>query len=99
MILVLGTIRLPQDRLDAARPVMAQMIAASRSEDGCLSYAYAEDLLEPGLIRVSEAWRDRGALDSHFKTDHIAVWRAAWPALGLHDRELWLYETPGPEAV
>ena len=39
---------------------MERMIAASRAEPGCLGYAYAEDILEPGLIRVSEAWQDEG---------------------------------------
>ena len=33
------------------------------NEDGCIDYAYAEDVLEPGLIRVSEVWRDQAALN------------------------------------
>jgi len=67
---------------------MATMVAASRAEDGCLAYSYAEDVLEPGLIRVNEAWRDLAALEAHFLTDHIAQWRASWPALGITDRTL-----------
>lgn len=98
-ILILGTIRLPAGRLDAARAAMAAMIAASRAEDGCLDYAYAEDVLEPGLIRVSESWRDRDALARHFASAHIAAWRAAWPALGISDRALRLYEAGAPEPV
>ena len=46
---------------------MAEVVAASRAEDGCIDYAYAEDMLDPGLIRVIEAWRDQAALDRHFK--------------------------------
>jgi quinol monooxygenase YgiN len=58
MLLIIGTIRLPADRLAAARPAMASMIEASRAEPGCLEYSYAEDVLEPGLIQVKERWTD-----------------------------------------
>ena len=48
MLLVLGTVRLPRDNLARAKPVMSRMVEASRAEEGCLDYAYAEDVLEPG---------------------------------------------------
>ena len=67
------------------------MVAASRAEPGCLAYNYAEDVLEPGLIHVIERWTDDTALAAHFRTPHIAEWRAAWPALGIHDRQLMRY--------
>ena len=46
-LVILGTFRVPPDRLGTARGAMARMIAASRAEDGCLDYAYAEDVHEP----------------------------------------------------
>lgn len=92
MLLIVGTVRLPPDNLAAARPAMARMIAASRAEPGCRGYSYAEDVLDPGLIRVAEMWEDRAALDAHFASPHIADWRAAWPALGFHARDLTLHE-------
>ncbi|WP_395671230.1 putative quinol monooxygenase [Phenylobacterium sp.] len=91
MILIVGSIRLPPENLDAARPVMSRMVSASRAEDGCEEYSYAEDVLEPGLIRVAERWKDQAALDRHFKTQHIAEWRSAWPSLGIGDRKLVAY--------
>jgi quinol monooxygenase YgiN len=98
-ILILGTVRLPPERLGEARAAMAAMIAASRAEAGCLDYSYAQDVLEPGLIRVSERWRDRAALARHFESAHLIAWRAAWPALGLSGRDLVLYEVAAAEAV
>ncbi|PBC04488.1 putative quinol monooxygenase [Mesorhizobium sp. WSM3860] len=92
MILIIGTIRLPADKLEQAKPAMERMISASRAEAGCLEYSYAQDVLDPGLIHVSEAWRDRAALDAHFKSTHIAEWRANWAELGIGDRKLTLYE-------
>lgn len=92
MLLVTGTFRIAPDRFTDALPAMAGMIAASRGEDGCLDYSYAADLLEPGLIRVTERWRDQDALDAHLTSDHIMEWRAAWPGLGIHARDLALDE-------
>ncbi|RWM12059.1 putative quinol monooxygenase [Mesorhizobium sp.] len=92
MLLIIGTIRLPSERLAEARPAMEKMISASRAEPGCLEYSYAQDVLDAGLIHVCEAWRDRAALDAHFKSSHIAEWRASWAELGIGDRKLTLYE-------
>lgn len=91
-ILVAGTFRLPAANLAAAATAMRRMIEASRAEDGCLEYGYAQDVLEPGLIHVREVWRDRAALDSHFATPHLAQWRAIWPALGIGARSLRVHD-------
>lgn len=99
MLLVIGTVRLPPERLIDARPAMKRMVAASRAEPGCRSYAYAEDVLEPGLIRVTELWDDQSALDAHFASAHLAEWRDAWPRLGLGGRELQLFEVALPRAT
>lgn len=98
-LVIAGTIRVPPERLDAFRPHMIAMLEASRAEDGCLEYAYAEDVAEPGLIRVFEAWRDQAALDAHFQTPHLAAWRAAWPEFGVSDRRLIAYEVASQRAV
>lgn len=92
MVLITGTVRLPPANLADARPIMQRMVTASRAEAGCVKYSYADDLFDPGLIHISELWADRAALDRHFATDHIAQWRAAWPELGIGERNLVLYE-------
>jgi len=92
MMVITGTFRLPADKLEDARPAMRAMLAASRAEDGCLHYAYAHDVIDPGLIWVSEAWRDAASLEAHGKSPHMAVWRVAGAELGLHARDLTVYE-------
>jgi quinol monooxygenase YgiN len=92
VLLITGTVRLPPERLSEARPAMRAMIEASRAEEGCVDYSYAEDVLDPGSIRVTELWRDQATLEAHFRSTHIAEWRAAWPALGLGERDLRKYE-------
>lgn len=99
MLLIIGTVRLPADRLDTARPIMAAVLQATRDEAGCLEYSYAEDVLEPGLIHIKERWTDRAALNEHIKSAHIATWRANGPSLGLGDRNLRLYEVGESETI
>lgn len=91
-LIVAGTVRVPPENLDGLRPHMKAMMAASRAEDGCIAYGYAEDVAEPGLIHVFEVWRDRAALEAHFTMPHMAVWRSHWPEFGVSDRRLTAYE-------
>ena len=99
MLVIIGTVRLPADRLADARPAMQRMIMASRAEHGCIEYSYAQDVLDAGLIHVSEVWSDRAALDAHFRSAHIVDWRASWAALGIGDRNLMLYEADDPKPI
>src|SRR5690606_24220800 len=98
-ILLAGTYRVPPAQFAAFRPHMLAMIAASRAEDGCLQYAYAEDVAEPGLIRVFEAWESQQALDAQAQSPHMAQWRAQWPAFGVSDRALFAYEVASERAI
>ena len=91
-LIVAGTVRVPPQNLDGLRPHMAAMLAASRAEDGCLDYAYAEDVAEPGLIRVFERWRDQAALDAHFQTATWPPGARSGPASGVSERRLFAYE-------
>ena len=99
MLLIIGTVRLPEELFEAARPAMEAMISASRAEAGCLEYSYAVDVLDAGLIHVKERWADREALDRHFKSAHIAAWRAQWPALGIGERKLVAYDAGEPRPI
>ena len=92
MIVLSGTVRFPAENLEAARPVMAAVIEASRREDGCILYSFGEDVIDAGLIRVSEVWRDQAALDAHWAAPHFLAWREAAAGLGLHDRQITIYE-------
>ncbi|MFM6949686.1 MAG: putative quinol monooxygenase [Novosphingobium sp.] len=87
-VAIVGQFRIPVDTLAAARPLMIAVMQASRAEDGCIEYNYAEDLLEPGLIRVSEVWESREQLAAHFQSAHMQRWIAERAALGLTDRQV-----------
>ena len=91
-LIISGTVKIPHENLAGIRPHMTAMLAASRAEDGCVEYSYAEDVAEPGLVRVFEVWRDQAALDAHFASENMKAWRAAWPGFGVSDRRLIAYE-------
>ena len=99
MIIVAGTLRIPADRVADLLPAASAQLAASRAEDGCLSYAYAFDVEEPGLLRVFEQWESRAHLEAHFRQPHMTPWREALAAAGAHDRNLLCYEAGPGEPV
>ncbi len=101
-VIVAGTVRVAAAELARAAPRMAEMIAASRAEEGCLEYAYAQDVGDPGVIRVFEIWGDEVALRAHFASAHMARWRAALADLGVKiasDRRISVYEIAAERAI
>lgn len=96
MLLIVGEVRLPVGRVQAAKPAMEQVIAASREEAGCLDYAYAEDVLDPGLIRVKETWLSKAAFDEHSASSHMARWRSSEAAGWITHRKFQIFEIGDP---
>ncbi len=98
-IIVMGEFRLPPESMAQARAAMARVIAATRAEPGCIAYAYAEDVLDPGLIRISESWESRAQLTAHLATAHMKQWQVERETLGLAGRKLSIYDVTGEEAL
>lgn len=92
MIVVVGQFRFPPERMAQARPVMRRVTEATRAEDGCIEYNYGEDVLDPGLIRVSEIWQSREQLAAHMQTAHMAEWQRDRAELGLTGRSIMVFE-------
>ncbi len=69
--------------MEQARPMMRKVMEATRAEDGCIEYNYAEDVLDPGLIRVSEVWKAASSSPRHLKT-------AAYGRMGRGTRRAWV---------
>lgn len=98
-VLVIGEFRFPAENMGAAREPMARVIAATRAEAGCELYSFAEDVVEPGLFRISERWASRAALDAHFATPHMKTWQEEREALGLFGRRLSIITVGEEETV
>ncbi|MXO89757.1 putative quinol monooxygenase [Pontixanthobacter aquaemixtae] len=95
MITVIGKIKLPVDQIDGAREALVKTVKATRAEEGCIEYNFAEDLTEPGVIRISEVWDDKERLSSHFQSAHMVEFMAVAATLDISEREVTMYEVSG----
>ena len=92
MILVIGHVKIAPEKFAAARPHMRAMLEATRKEDGCLLYAFSEDVLDPGVIRIAERWTSWETLKAHGGVPHMAAWRNALKEIGVLGREVIAWE-------
>ncbi len=84
-----------RDRLvEAARAVAA----ATRLDDGCVSYHFAADLDDPDRVLGVEVWADRAALDQHMAHDHTQAFLAAVPDLITGEPTSAFHDVPRPAA-
>ncbi len=77
MIIVIGRAEVNPAAIDAMLPHLATMMAATRAEDGCISYSLAVEDAAAGVLTIAERWRDGVALAAHVKTPHMAAFNAA----------------------
>ena len=99
MIQINGTIKLGKPMDAATRKAMVEMVRASRAEDGCLDYAFAEDLADPDTLILYERWRDRDALAAHGQSAHMAEFRGVMAANPPVSCEIRVYETDEGEPL
>jgi quinol monooxygenase YgiN len=96
MIIVLGQVEFHPDDFQAVKALARQLMLETLKEDGCMKYAFAEDLLRPGtVLQLSECWRDDAALKAHFLTGHIRDYRAGLKNLRVVSRVVKRYEVSG----
>lgn len=92
MILVIGHLKIAPEKIAGIRKPLQTMIAATRQEAGCLLYAFAEDVSEPGVLRIVERWENWETLAAHGAAPHMATWRAALEGIEIVSREVIAYE-------
>lgn len=97
MIVIAGTLRLTPEGLAAVRELARATVVATNQEDGCIVYSFAEDINEPGLIRIYEEWESREALDAHGRAPHMTVWRDGLKTVEVKGLELKLIEAASVE--
>lgn len=87
MLIVLAKAKVSADALEATRAAVADMVAASNAEAGCIAYSFTQDLGDPTIIHIVEKWQDDAALAAHFATPHMAAFGAA-----IRDHEFTVIE-------
>jgi quinol monooxygenase YgiN len=93
MILVIGHVKIAPEKIAAVLPTLRATIATTRREAGCILYAFAEDVSEPGVLRIVERWESWETLAAHGKAPHMKTWSEFLKANAtVLDREVIAYE-------
>lgn len=95
MLIVLAKAAVGDGAMDTARVAIADMVAASNAEEGCIAYAFTQDLGDPSILHIVEKWRDDAALAAHFATPHMAAFGAAIAGLDFQVIEAIKFHADG----
>ena len=79
MIIVHGTFPIRSEVRDDAIALMREMVMASRSEYGCVSYEFYVGLTDPNTLLLFQEWESVEALQGHYETDHMEDFLKALP--------------------
>ena len=70
-IRVVARITAKPDTVEALKSVLLDLVAPTRTEDGCVSYQLCQNRSDPCDFVFVEAWTSDAAIDSHMTTSHV----------------------------
>lgn len=79
MIVVAGTIKIDPTKKDDALAIMQMMQEATNQEVDCITYQFYMNPWDDAQVFIFEEWESDEALQAHFKTEHMAAFRAELP--------------------
>ena len=88
MIIVAGHLEVDPANADRAESIARTMMAETRREAGCRVYHILRSLEAPGRFHVYEEWESAEALEAHFGTPHMKVFREGLADLTVLGREV-----------
>jgi quinol monooxygenase YgiN len=90
VIIVAGHFVVDPDQREEFLRSRADAMRTSRSEPGCITYAFSPDPLDPGRVLLFERWESKAALAGHL----AAARQRPRPAGGIqvHESDLQQYE-------
>lgn len=100
MLIVIGEVKVESaEEVDKARDAISKMMAASNAEEGCILYAFSQDIANPTIIRISEKWESQEALTAHFDAPHMAEFMSAMAEAKIVSMDTKLYDASGERPV
>ena len=63
-----------------------------RAEPGCDIFSFAEVVDDPGHFVIVQQWRDRAALDAHYRSDPFRAYQAGIAPYLARESELLVHE-------
>jgi quinol monooxygenase YgiN len=91
VIIAIGDIYAQIPRREEVRDLMRATQSRTRELPGCVSYTFAETLDDPGHFVVVQEWRDRAALDEHYRSQAFVSYQAKIGELLVRASELRLH--------
>lgn len=83
MIVVTGYLTIAPEHRATAEAAIAKLVPLTEAEEGCVTYRYAADLLEPNRINITEQWESEDAMTTHMGAPHFAEFmEAIGPCIG-----------------
>ena len=91
VIVALGDVYAQIPRRREAEEAMLVAQRAALPEDGCISYAFAEALGDPGHYVVVQRWSGNDAVEAHYRSEAFFHYQAAIAPLLVRESELTLH--------
>lgn len=84
----LAQIRAQEGKSDELGAALLTLVAPSRAEAGCITYAVHQGVDDPDLWMVYEIWASPTDLEAHFALPHMQAFVARIPDLVSGDLDL-----------
>ncbi len=68
---VMGTVVAKDETHEELRKILAEQVAPTRAEAGCVNTDFHVDAENPNVFVFYENWRGRADLDAHMKAPHL----------------------------
>lgn len=68
---LIGEVVAKDETREELRKILADQVAPTRNEAGCVNYDFHVDAEDPNVFVFYENWRSRADLDAHLKTPHL----------------------------
>jgi quinol monooxygenase YgiN len=81
MIVVVGRVSTDAERREELVRVGEALVAGSRQDPGCIRYGMFAATDDPNSFVFVEEWESQELLSAHFRTQHVADFMTAVPAL------------------
>jgi quinol monooxygenase YgiN len=91
-VVVAGYIKVVRKDREAFVEVLQAYVPRVRKKDGCIAYTFAVDVVDPNVVRMSEAWRDRQSLETHLVDDEFQGVREVLVDIEFIERSVQRYD-------
>jgi quinol monooxygenase YgiN len=88
---VVARVNVRPEKLDEALGAFERLVAASRAEEGCVSYELLQNVEDQHDLTFVEEWASKAILDSHFQTPHFQAIAARVDELLTAPPEIKIY--------